>query len=71
MDTHTGRSHEKSTIKMSVSHAKIPGTISKKRFMTLVTLAEIPILFYYSIIADGPMARQSIRVRGMASSSNG
>jgi hypothetical protein len=39
METHTGRSQENKNIKISVSHAKIPGTISKKRFMTFVRLA--------------------------------
>jgi len=39
IDTHTGRSHEKNTIKIRVSHARIPGSISKKRFIMLLTVS--------------------------------
>jgi len=35
IETHTGKSHDKRNIKISVSHVQIPGTVSKKRFMDI------------------------------------
>src|SRR5271169_2596546 len=32
-ETHAGKSHENKNIKTSVSHVKVPGSISKKRFI--------------------------------------